>query len=71
MAADILLYGAHQVPVGSDQKQHLELARDIANRFQQHLLARAANLPSARALHSDGKRACNEPSRRNQEDVKI
>ncbi|PMH46290.1 tryptophan--tRNA ligase [Vibrio sp. 10N.286.49.B3] len=33
MAADILLYGAHQVPVGSDQKQHLELARDIANRF--------------------------------------
>ncbi|MEF1288768.1 tryptophan--tRNA ligase [Vibrio sp. M260118] len=33
MAADILLYGAHQVPVGSDQKQHLELARDVANRF--------------------------------------
>lgn len=33
MAADILLYGAHQVPVGSDQKQHLELARDIATRF--------------------------------------
>ncbi|CAM4149111.1 tryptophan--tRNA ligase [Vibrio neonatus] len=33
MAADILLYGAHQVPVGNDQKQHLELARDIANRF--------------------------------------
>lgn len=33
MAADILLYGAHQVPVGSDQKQHLELARDIAHRF--------------------------------------
>lgn len=33
MAADILLYGAHQVPVGNDQKQHLELARDIATRF--------------------------------------
>ncbi|KLV05627.1 MULTISPECIES: tryptophan--tRNA ligase [Photobacterium] len=33
MAADILLYGANQVPVGSDQKQHLELARDIAVRF--------------------------------------
>ncbi|WP_413112791.1 tryptophan--tRNA ligase [Thaumasiovibrio sp. DFM-14] len=33
MAADILLYGANQVPVGSDQKQHLELARDIATRF--------------------------------------
>jgi tryptophanyl-tRNA synthetase len=33
MAADILLYGADQVPVGSDQKQHLELARDVATRF--------------------------------------
>jgi tryptophanyl-tRNA synthetase len=30
MAADILLYDADQVPVGEDQKQHLELARDIA-----------------------------------------
>lgn len=33
MAADILLYQANQVPVGNDQKQHLELARDIAIRF--------------------------------------
>jgi tryptophanyl-tRNA synthetase len=33
MAADILLYQADRVPVGDDQKQHLELARDIANRF--------------------------------------
>ena len=33
MAADILLYKADLVPVGSDQKQHLELARDIAIRF--------------------------------------
>ncbi|KGJ89719.1 tryptophan--tRNA ligase [Colwellia psychrerythraea] len=33
MAADILLYGANRVPVGDDQKQHLELARDIATRF--------------------------------------
>ncbi len=33
MAADILLYQADLVPVGDDQKQHLELARDIANRF--------------------------------------
>ncbi|MBF0588788.1 MAG: tryptophan--tRNA ligase [Magnetococcales bacterium] len=32
MAADILLYDAHKVPVGEDQKQHLELARDIATR---------------------------------------
>jgi tryptophanyl-tRNA synthetase len=33
MAADILLYKADTVPVGDDQKQHLELARDIATRF--------------------------------------
>jgi tryptophanyl-tRNA synthetase len=33
MAADILLYDADQVPVGEDQKQHLELTRDIAVRF--------------------------------------
>lgn len=33
MAADILLYQANQVPVGHDQKQHLELARDVATRF--------------------------------------
>jgi tryptophanyl-tRNA synthetase len=33
MAADILLYQADKVPVGEDQKQHLELTRDIVNRF--------------------------------------
>ncbi|MGE5828674.1 MAG: tryptophan--tRNA ligase [Micromonosporaceae bacterium] len=33
MAADILLHDADEVPVGDDQDQHLELARDIANRF--------------------------------------
>lgn len=33
MAADILLYKADLIPVGADQKQHIEIARDIANRF--------------------------------------
>ena len=33
MAADILLYQADLVPVGADQKQHLEITRDIAERF--------------------------------------
>ena len=33
MAADILLYKANYVPVGEDQKQHIELARDIAQKF--------------------------------------
>jgi tryptophanyl-tRNA synthetase len=33
MAGDILLYRADQVPIGDDQRQHLELARDVAERF--------------------------------------
>ncbi|MGD2125490.1 MAG: tryptophan--tRNA ligase [Desulfobacteraceae bacterium] len=33
MAADILLYQAHRVPVGKDQQQHLEITRDIATKF--------------------------------------
>ena len=33
MAADILLYDSTHVPVGEDQKQHLELCRDIAQKF--------------------------------------
>ena len=36
MAADILLYKATHVPVGDDQKQHLELCRDIAQAFNSH-----------------------------------
>ena len=36
MAADILLYGADVVPVGQDQKQHLEIARDLAEKFNYH-----------------------------------
>ena len=35
MAGDILLYQADKVPVGADQKQHIELARDVASRFNQ------------------------------------
>jgi tryptophanyl-tRNA synthetase len=37
MAADILIYKATHVPVGDDQKQHLELSRDIASSFNQHI----------------------------------
>ncbi|MDG2465519.1 MAG: tryptophan--tRNA ligase [Crocinitomicaceae bacterium] len=33
MAADILLYDAHEVPVGKDQEQHLEITRDVAEKF--------------------------------------
>jgi len=35
MAADILLYDTHRVPVGKDQKQHVEMTRDIAIKFNQ------------------------------------
>jgi tryptophanyl-tRNA synthetase len=36
MAADILMFSANDVPVGRDQAQHLEMARDIAQRFNHH-----------------------------------
>jgi len=36
MAADIVLYGANVVPIGADNRQHLELARDIAVRINHH-----------------------------------
>ena len=36
MAADILMFNAHDVPVGRDQVQHLEMARDIGQRFNHH-----------------------------------
>lgn len=36
MAADILMFKAHKVPVGKDQIQHVEMARDIAARFNHH-----------------------------------
>jgi len=36
MAADILMFNAHKIPVGRDQIQHIEMARDIAQRFNHH-----------------------------------
>jgi tryptophanyl-tRNA synthetase len=49
MAADILLYRATHVPVGDDQKQHLELSRDIAQKFNTDFAE-----TSARAGYPDG-----------------
>jgi len=54
MAADIILYQADKVPVGEDQRQHLELARDIVRRFNDMFckgnkykkLCKAAGIPS-------------------------
>jgi tryptophanyl-tRNA synthetase len=44
MAADILLYQAHEVPVGDDQRQHLEFTRDLAQRFN-HIYGDTFTLP--------------------------
>ncbi len=46
MAADILLFGAHKVPVGKDQVQHIEMARDFGQRFN-HLYRELLVLPEA------------------------
>ncbi len=43
MAADILLFNAHRVPVGRDQVQHIEMARDVAQRFN-HLYGQGREL---------------------------
>ena len=47
MAADILLYDADEVPVGEDQKQHIEITRDIADKFNK-LYGETFKLPSPR-----------------------
>lgn len=54
MAADILLYDANIVPVGDDQLQHVELARDIAKRFT-HLYGNTLVVPEAK-IRKDGAR---------------
>jgi tryptophanyl-tRNA synthetase len=63
MAADILLYGADLVPVGRDQKQHIEMARDMAQRFNRIYETDALVLPepyildeSATVLGTDGQK---------------
>ena len=78
MAADILLYHATHVPVGEDQKQHLELARDIAQKFNVDYADAIAD-----AGYNDGFFPLPEPfitgpatrvmslARRHQEDVEV
>jgi tryptophanyl-tRNA synthetase len=57
MAADILLYQADKVPVGEDQKQHLELTRDIAARFNHQFSRKTPVLKLPQALiQTDGAR---------------
>ncbi len=63
MAADILLYKPDLVPVGKDQKQHVEIARDVAERFNRVFNKQLFKLPEpfipesvATVLGTDGKR---------------
>ncbi|MBW4521145.1 MAG: tryptophan--tRNA ligase [Scytolyngbya sp. HA4215-MV1] len=59
MAADILLYQADKVPVGEDQKQHLELTRDLVDRFN-HLFGKGQKIPVLKSpnplIRSEGAR---------------
>jgi len=54
MAADILLYDADQVPVGEDQRQHLELTRDLAGRFNSRY-GQTFTVPEPHIVASTGK----------------
>jgi tryptophanyl-tRNA synthetase len=64
MAADILLYNADIVPVGEDQKQHLELARNIAERFN-HTYSETFKIPEPK-LATTGARilSLQDPTRK-------
>jgi tryptophanyl-tRNA synthetase len=63
-AADILLYDTDEVPVGEDQKQHVELARDIAQRFN-HLYGETFVLPEAVIPRSGARiHALDDPTRK-------
>ena len=53
-AADILLYDADEVPVGDDQRQHLELTRDLAIRFN-HRYGDTFVVPEARHPRRPGR----------------
>ncbi len=53
MAADILLYKAMSVPVGDDQNQHVELARDLAKKFNREY---GQTFPEPKAILTSGKR---------------
>lgn len=55
MAADILLYDSDVVPVGVDQVQHVEVTRDIAQRFNHAYGGEFLHLPEARVMESTAK----------------
>ena len=66
MAADVLAYRAHEVPVGEDQREHIELMRDVAERFNTPLRRDARG---ARGRIPDGRRARARPAGARAQDV--
>ena len=68
MAADILLYQVDQVPVGDDQRQHLELTRDVAIRFN-HRYGATFTVPEA--SHPQGRRPGHGPPAPREQDVEV
>ena len=67
-AADVLAYDSDLVPVGEDQRQHLELARDVAQRFNSPL---PGHLRGSRRAHSQGHRQDLRPARPDVEDEQV
>ena len=63
MAADILLYQSDIVPVGEDQRQHIEICRDIAIRFNRN--------HHSRMIHAQVRRARDEPAKPCAEDEQV
>jgi tryptophanyl-tRNA synthetase len=51
MSTDILLYDVDLVPVGQDQKQHIEIARDTAEKFNHIFKSEVFKLPNAKIMH--------------------
>ena len=64
MAADVLAYRAHEVPVGEDQREHVELMRDVADRFNRRF-GETLVIPEARIPQVGARiRDLQEPSRK-------
>ena len=68
MAADILLYDTNRVPVGEDQRQHIELARDVATRFNSRL---RRHVRRARGDHATRRCPGHGPAGTQQQDVQV
>ena len=66
MAADVLAYRAHEVPVGEDQREHIELMRDVARRFNKRF---GETLVVPEGNDPDGRRARARPAGARAEDV--